>query len=89
MDFDSSDNSGTHYSSKVKIKTFEEFQLERLIKEGKVMPASKLAEVKANELQRIKEFEEAAQEERRQRRAISRVAPQNLDPPLTRERFEE
>jgi len=53
------------------------------------MPVSKLAEVKANELQRIKEFEEAAQEERRQRRVISRVAPQNLDPPLTRERFEE
>ena len=89
MDFDSSDNSGVHYSGKVKIKTFEEFQLERLIKEGKVMPASKLAEVKANELQRIKEFEEAAQEERRQRRAISRVAPQNLDSPLTSERFEE
>ena len=89
MDFDSSDNSGTHYFGKVKIKTFEEFQLEQLIKEGKVMPASKLAEVKANELQRIKEFEEAAQEERRLRRAISRVAPQNLDPPLTRERFEE
>jgi hypothetical protein len=89
MDFDSSDNSGAHYCGEVKIKTFEEFQLERLIKEGKVMPASKLAEVKANELQRIKEFEEAAQEERRQRRAISRVAPQNLDPPLTRERFEE
>ena len=89
MDFDSSDNSGTHYSGKVKIKTFEEFQLEQLIKEGKVMPASKLAEVKANELQRIKEFEEAAQEERRLRRAISRVAHQNLDPPLTRERFEE
>ncbi len=53
MDFVSSDNSGAHYSAKVKIKTFEEFQLERLIKEGKVMPASKLAEVKANELQRI------------------------------------
>ena len=30
MDFDSSDNSGTHYSGKVKIKTFEEFQLEQL-----------------------------------------------------------
>ena len=53
MDFVSSDNSGAHYSGKVKIKTFEEFRLERLIKEGKVMPASKLAEVKANELQRI------------------------------------
>jgi hypothetical protein len=89
MDFDSSDNSGAHYSGKVKTKTFKEFQLERLVKEGKVIPASKLAEVKANELQRIKEFEEAAQEERRQRRVISGVSPQNLDPPLTRERFKE
>lgn len=77
------------FAGKVKTQTFKQFQFERLIKEGKVIPASKLAEVKANELQRIKEFEEAAQEERRQRRAISRVAPQNLDPPLTRECFEE
>ncbi len=89
MDFDSSDNSSAHYSGKVKTKTFKEFQLERLIKEGKVMPASKLAEVKTNELERIKEFEMAAIEEGRQRRGRSRIAPQNLDIPLTRGRFEE
>ncbi len=53
------------------------------------MPASKLAEVKTNELERIKEFEMAAIEEGRQRRGRSRIAPQNLDIPLTRGRFEE
>jgi len=89
MDLDSSDTSSAHYSGKIKTQTFKAFQLERLIKEGKVIPASKLAEVKAAELQRIKDFEEAAQEEQRQHRGISRSAPKDLIIPLTRERFEE
>jgi hypothetical protein len=44
MDFDSSDNSNTKYSSKIKTQTLKQFQLGRLIKDGKVIPASKLAE---------------------------------------------
>lgn len=72
MDFDSSDNSSAQYLGKVKTQTFKQFQLEHLIKEGKVIPASKLAEAKAQELQRIREFEEAAQEEQHQRKNVSR-----------------
>jgi hypothetical protein len=89
MDFDSSDNSSAHPSGKIKTQTFKQFQLERLIKEGKVIPASKLAETKANELQRIKDFKEASQVEERHRVASMRTAPTDIKTPLTRERFEE
>lgn len=89
MDFDSSDNSDTHFAGKIKTQTFKQFQLERLIKEGKVIPASQLAEVKNQELLRVREFEEAAQEELRQRRNVFRQSPKSLNVPLTRERFEE
>ena len=34
------------FAGKVKTQTFKEFQLERLIKDGTVIPASKLAEAK-------------------------------------------
>jgi len=47
---DSSDLSDAEYAGKIKTQTFKQFQLERLIKEGKVMPASKLAEAKELEL---------------------------------------
>lgn len=89
MDFDSSDNSSAHPSGKIKTQTFKQFQLERLIKEGKVIPASQLAAAKERELQRSREFEEAALVEKRQRIVFSRSAPQDFDAPLTRERFEE
>lgn len=77
------------YLLKVKTRTFKQFQLERLIKEGKVIPVPQLAYAKAQELQRVRVFEEAAQEERRQRKNVSRQSPKDLDAPLTRERFEE
>ena len=89
MDFDSSDTRSAHYSGKIKTQSFKEFQLERLIRGGKVVPASKLTEFREQELKRIKDFEEAAQEEQRQRRGISRSPPKDLNVPLTRERFEE
>lgn len=87
MDFDSSDNSDAHFAGKIKTQTFRQFQLQRLIKEGKVIPASKLAEAKEQELQRAREFEEAAQEEQRQRKNVSRQ-PKDLDVPLTRVRID-
>ena len=87
MDFDSSDNGSAHPSGKIKTQTFKQFQLERLIKDGKVIPASKLVEVK--ELQRIKDFKEASQVEERHRVASKRTAPTDIKTPLTRERFEE
>ena len=54
-----------------------------------MIPAFQLAEAKAQEIQRVRGFEEAAQEEQRQRKSISRQLPKDLDIPLTRERFEE
>jgi hypothetical protein len=89
MDFDSSDNGSAHPSGKIKTQTFKQFQLERLIKEGKVIPASKLAQAKEQKLQRVREFDASSVDEERHRRA-ARVAPSNkLDKlPLTREPFE-
>lgn len=90
MDFDSSDNSDAHFAGKIKAQTFKQFQLERLIKEGKVVLASKLTESKAQELLRIREFEEAVEEEKRHRRAAKPAPKDKLETlPLVRERFEE
>ena len=44
------------FSGKVKTQTFKQFQLERLIKDGTVIPASKLAEAKDMKLQRSRNF---------------------------------
>jgi hypothetical protein len=78
------------YTGTIKTQTFKQFQLERLIKNGTVIPASKLAEAKALEIQRVRDFEAASVDEERRRRTAA-VAPkdklENL--PLTRERFEE
>ena len=90
MDFDSSDNSSAIPAGKIKTQTFKEFQLERLIREGKVMPASKLAEAKGMELQRSRDLEAAIEDEQRHRRAAPPPPANKLDNlPLTRERWEE
>lgn len=90
MDFDSSDNSDAHFAGKIKTQTFKQFQLERLIKEGKVVPASKLAEAKEKALQRERDFEAASEDEQRHRRTATPPPVDKLDNlPLTRERFEE
>jgi hypothetical protein len=78
------------FAGKVKTQTFKQFQLERLIKDGMVIPASKLAKAKNLELQRSRDFEASIEDEERHRRTAS-IPPEgklkNL--PLTRERFEE
>ncbi|QWE11166.1 hypothetical protein [Polynucleobacter sp. es-EL-1] len=90
MDFDSSDNSTAKYSGKVKTQTFKQFQLERLIKDGMVIPASKLAEVKEQELQRAREFEVASEDQQRHNRTATPPPRDKLEKlPLTRERLEE
>lgn len=90
MDFDSSDNSNAYFAGKIKTQTFKQFQLERLVKEGKVMPASNLAKAKDQELKRAREFETAAiDEDRHKRTAIPAPADKTKNAPLTRERFEE
>ena len=76
MDFDSSDNSTAKYSGKVKTQTFKQFQLERLIKDGKVIPASKLDEAKEQALQRVRDFEAASEDQHRHDRTAT-IAPSN------------
>jgi hypothetical protein len=90
MDFNSSDNSTAKYSSKITTQTVKQFQLERLIKDGTVIPASMLAEAKEQELMRVRDFEAASADEERHRRTTSIVPKDKLDNlPLTRGRFEE
>jgi hypothetical protein len=90
MDFDSSDNSDAKFAGKVKAQTFKQFQLERLIKDGTVIPASKLAESKELELQRSRDFEASIEDEERHRRtAITAPEDKLKSLPMTRERFEE
>ena len=77
------------YAGKIKTQTFKQFQQERLIK-AKVMPASKLAEAKEQELQRVRDFESASVDEERHRRTATPAPEDKLkNLPLTRERFEE
>jgi len=78
------------FAGKVKTQTFKQFQLERLIKDGTVIPASKLAEAKDLELQRSRDFEASVENEERHRRSAV-IAPEDKlkKLPLTRERFED
>jgi hypothetical protein len=78
------------FTGKVKTQTFKQFQLEQLIKSGAVIPASKLAAVKEQEHQRIRDFESAVVDEERRRRVVAPPPKNKLEhQPLTRERFEE
>ena len=90
MDFDNSDNSNTKYWSKIKTQTFKQFQFERLIKDGKVIPASKLAEAKEQALQRVRDFKAASEDQQRHNRTATPPSRDKLEQlPLTRELFEE
>ena len=76
------------FAGKVKTQTFKQFQLERLIKDGMVIPASKLAEAKEQELQRIRDFEAAAVDQERHSRTASQPPKDKLvNLPLMRERL--
>ena len=78
------------YAGKVKTQTFKQFQLERLIKDGTVIPASKLAEAKEQKLQLSRDFEAAAvDEERHSRTAIPPPTDKLDNQPFIREKFEE
>ena len=78
------------FAGKIKTQTFKQFQLERLIKDGTVIPASKLAQAKELELQRVRDFEAASDDEERHRRIARPAADNKLENlPLTRERFDE
>jgi len=87
---DKDDLSNVEFAGKVKMQTFKQFQLERLTKDGTVIPASKLAESKEHELQRVRDFEMAAIDEERHKKTAT-IAPSSKlnNLPLTRERLEE
>ena len=86
---DSNDDLGeVVYVGKLKTQTFKQLQLERLINSGTVIPASKLAETKELDLQRVRDFEAAAADEERHQRSDTTkpgAAPINLR--TTREPF--
>ena len=82
--------SSVEFAGKVKTQTFKQFQLERLIKDGIVTLASKLAETKDLELQRSRDFEASCIDEERHRKTATTAPEDKLkNLPLTRERFEE
>jgi hypothetical protein len=68
MDKSDDDLSELVYAGRLKTQTFKQLQLERLLKSGAVIPASKLAEAKELELQRVRDFEAAVADEERHRR---------------------
>ena len=88
---DSTDDLGeVVYVGKLKTQTFKQLQLERLLKSGSVIHASKLAETKELELQRVRDFEVAATDEERHRRSDTTrpgAVPHSLI--TTREPFED
>jgi len=88
---DSNDDLGeVVYAGKLKTQTFKQLQLERLLKSGNVIPASKLAETKILELQRVRDFEASIEDEERHRRTAVTAPDGKLNNlPLTRERFED
>ena len=88
---DTNDKSGdVLYAGKIKTQTFKQLQLERLIKNGTVIPAAKLAETQAMELQRVRDFELAAADEGRHRRPATDDLDSKINAlPLTREPFED
>lgn len=77
------------FNGKIATKTFKQIEHERLLKD-KVIPASKLAEAKELELQRVRDFESASVDEERHRKYAAPAPDDKLRSlPLTRERFEE
>jgi hypothetical protein len=90
MDFDSSDNSDALPVGKIKTQTFKRLQLERLLKDGVIIPTPRLTEAKELESQRMQAFEASIEDEERHRRTASPAPADKLkNLPLTRERFEE
>ena len=72
------------------MKTFKEEQREKLVKDGVVIPASKLAETAKRNAQLLKDFEVAAEDELRHRITAPKASKDKLEKlPLTRERFED
>jgi hypothetical protein len=90
MSKDKSSLGVVEFAGKVKTQTFKQFQLEQLIKDGKVIPASKLAEAKELGLKRNRDFEASIDDEGRHRRTATTTPEDKLkNLPLTRDRFKD
>jgi hypothetical protein len=90
MDDSNNDLGEVVYVGKLKTQTFKQLQLERLLKSRNVIPASKLAETKRLELQRVRDFEAAATDEERHRRSdTTRSGAATHSLITTREPFED
>lgn len=82
--------SNIEFAGKIKSPAFKQLQLEQLIKNGIVIPAAKLVETQAMELQRVRDFELAAADEGRHRRPATDDLDIKINGlPLTREPFED
>ena len=90
MDDSNNDLGEVAYVGKLKTQTFKQLQLERLLKSGAVIPASKLAETKELEIQRVRDFEAAITDEERHRRS-DKTKPESVPISLLtiREPFED
>lgn len=74
------------FAGKVKIQIFNQFKLERLIKDGTAIPALQLAEAKELELQRSRDLEASIEDEERHRKTATTAQDNKLkNLPLTRE----
>ena len=74
----------------MKTQTLKQFELERLIKDGTDIPASKLAETNTHELLRASDFEDAQVDEERYRKSSANAPDDKLkNQPLARWRLEE
>jgi len=78
------------FAGKSMTQTFKQFQLEQLIKDGTVIPASKLAETAKRNAELLRDFEASCIDEERHRKT-AKTAPEDKlkNLPLTRERFED
>jgi hypothetical protein len=78
------------FAGNSKTQTFKQFQLEQLIGDRTVIPASKLAETKELQLRRSRDFEASTEDEERHRKTATTALEDKLkNLPLTRERLEE
>ena len=85
MDHSNDDLGEVAYVGKLKTQTLNQLQLERLLKRGTVITASKLAETKELGLQRVRDFEAAAADGKRHRRSETTepgIAPGDFPQPV-------
>lgn len=87
MEYDKYDLGNAEYAGKAYGGKSLKQELAELIARDVVVPASKLAAIKEEELQRVRDFEAAAEDESRNRRFKTPSAPKEIKADYTREPF--